>query len=179
MPRVQCMSSECTALWHWHPAGTQAHRAAVSWLNMTERIWQSTYWSLETPMQKGYVSFPLTFLWPAQVIWPCLNPKGLESALKKREREGFPGGASGKESVSAGITGDADLIPGSGRSPGVGNGNPLQYSCMGHCMNRGSWRAHWAPKSQICLSDWACTYTKLGGSSLNVTVVQSPSCVQL
>ena len=79
-PRVQSMSSECTALWHWHPAGTQADRAAVNGLNMTERIWQSIYRSLETSMQKGYVSFPLIFLWPAPVIWPCLNTKGLESA---------------------------------------------------------------------------------------------------
>ena len=33
------------------------------------------------------------------------------------------------------------LIPGSGRSPGVGNGNPLQYSCLGNPMNREAWRA--------------------------------------
>ena len=39
---------------------------------------------------------------------------------------GFPGGSEGKE--SAGNAGDLGLIPGSGRSPGKGNGNPLQYS---------------------------------------------------
>ena len=33
------------------------------------------------------------------------------------------------------------LIPGSGRSPGVGNGNPLQYSCLGNPMERGTWQA--------------------------------------
>ena len=37
--------------------------------------------------------------------------------------------------------GDAGLIPGSGRSPGGGNGNPLQYSCLGNPMDRGAWRA--------------------------------------
>ena len=37
--------------------------------------------------------------------------------------------------------GDANLIPGSGRSPGEGNGNPLQYSCLGNPMDRGAWRA--------------------------------------
>ena len=37
--------------------------------------------------------------------------------------------------------GDAGWIPGSGRSPGEGNGNPLQYSCLGNPMNRGAWRA--------------------------------------
>ena len=35
--------------------------------------------------------------------------------------------------------GDMGLIPGLGRSPGVGNGNPLQYSCLGHPMDRGAW----------------------------------------
>ena len=37
--------------------------------------------------------------------------------------------------ANAGITGDAGLIPGSGRSPGEGNGNPLQYSCLGNPMD--------------------------------------------
>ena len=36
---------------------------------------------------------------------------------------------------------DADLIPGSGRSPGEGNGNPLQYSCLENSMDRGGWWA--------------------------------------
>ena len=37
--------------------------------------------------------------------------------------------------------GDAVLIPGSGQSPGEGNGNPLQYFCLGNLMDRGAWRA--------------------------------------
>jgi len=37
--------------------------------------------------------------------------------------------------------GDIGLIPGLGRYPGGGNGNPLQYSCLGNPMNRGTWRA--------------------------------------
>ena len=36
---------------------------------------------------------------------------------------------------------DVDLIPGFGRFPGIGNGNPLQYSCLGYPMDRGAWRA--------------------------------------
>ena len=44
---------------------------------------------------------------------------------------------SGKESTCQ--AGDVDLIPGSGRFPGVGNGNPLQYSCLGNHMDRGAW----------------------------------------
>ena len=42
--------------------------------------------------------------------------------------EGFPGGSAGKESSCN--AGDLSLIPGLGRSPGEGNGNPLQYSCL-------------------------------------------------
>ena len=37
--------------------------------------------------------------------------------------------------------GDTGLIPGSGRSPGEGNGNPLQYSCLGNPMDKGAWQA--------------------------------------
>ena len=50
---------------------------------------------------------------------------------------GFPGGSDGK--VSACNAGDPGLITGSGRSPGEGNGNPLQYSCLGNPMDRGAW----------------------------------------
>ena len=57
--------------------------------------------------------------------------------------------------ANAGDTGDTGLIPGSGRSPGEGNGNPLQYSCLGNCMDRGTWWAivHGVTKSQTRLSD--------------------------
>ena len=43
--------------------------------------------------------------------------------------------------ASAGDIRDAGLIPGSGRSSGEGNGNPLQYSCLENSMDRGAWRA--------------------------------------
>ena len=46
---------------------------------------------------------------------------------------------SGKEPISQ--AGDAGLIPRSGRSPGEGNGDPLQYSCLENPMDRGAWQA--------------------------------------
>ena len=49
----------------------------------------------------------------------------------------FPGGSDGK--VSAYNAGDPGSIPELGRSPGEGNGNPLQYSCMENPMDRGAW----------------------------------------
>ena len=66
---------------------------------------------------------------------------------------GFPGGSEGK--ASACNTGDPGSIPGSGRSPGEGNGNPLQYSCLGNPMDGGTWWAtvHGVTESQMQLSD--------------------------
>jgi len=51
----------------------------------------------------------------------------------------FPGGSVVKNLPA--IIGDTGSIPGWGRSPGEGNGNPLQYSCLGNPMDRGAWRA--------------------------------------
>ena len=54
----------------------------------------------------------------------------------------WPGGTSGKESAcQSRRLRDSGSIPGSGRSPGEGNGNQLQYSCLGNSMDRGAWRA--------------------------------------
>ena len=71
--------------------------------------------------------------------------------LSRLLRIGLPRWLSGKESTcSAGDTGDMDSTPGSGRSPGIGNGNPLQYPCLGASIDRGAWRAavHGATKPQ-------------------------------
>ena len=64
----------------------------------------------------------------------------------------FPGGSDGK--ASAYNAGDLGSIPGLGRSPGEGNGNPFQYSCLGNPMDRGVWQAtvHGVTKCQIQLS---------------------------
>ena len=51
----------------------------------------------------------------------------------------FPGGSDNKESACNAR--DLSLIPGSGRSPGEGNGYPLQYSCLENSMDRRAWRA--------------------------------------
>ena len=65
----------------------------------------------------------------------------------------FPGGSDSKEPACN--AGDLGLIPGSGRSPGEGNGNPLQYSYQDNPMDRGVWQAtvHGVTKSWTCLSD--------------------------
>ena len=54
------------------------------------------------------------------------------------------------------LAGDLGSIPGSGRSPGEGNGNPLQYSCLENSTDRGAWWAtvHGVTKSEIGLSSY-------------------------
>ena len=68
---------------------------------------------------------------------------------------GFPGDVViNNSSVNAADSRDTGSIPASGRSPGAGNGNPLQYSCMKNPMDRGSWQAtvQGVTKSQAQLS---------------------------
>ena len=72
---------------------------------------------------------------------------------------GFPGGSDGKESTCN--VGDPGLILGSGRSPGEGTGNPLQYSCLENPLDRGAWQAtaHGVTKSRTRLSNITFTFT--------------------
>ena len=65
---------------------------------------------------------------------------------------GFPGASVGRESTSN--AGDLGSVPGLGRSPGEGNGNPLQYSCLENSMDRGAWRA--------TVHEFAESWTRLG-----------------
>ena len=68
------------------------------------------------------------------------NRSGRNSDLGRGVR--LPQWLSGKESTcNAEATGDSGSIPGLGRSPGGGNGNPLQYSCLKNPMDRGAWWA--------------------------------------
>ena len=77
---------------------------------------------------------------------------------------------SGKESTG--------LIPGLGRSPGEGNGNPLRYSCLGNPMDRGVWRAiaHGVPKSRTRLSRPQPEGSQRVGNNL-VTKQQQSCCL--
>ena len=69
-------------------------------------------------------------MYPCDCVW-CLRLSGFGCVLD------FPGGSDSKE--SAYNAGDPGSIPGSGRSSGEGNGNPLQYSCLENPMDRGAW----------------------------------------
>ena len=84
---------------------------------------------------------------------------------------GFPGSSDSK--ASAYNVGDPGSIPGPGRSPGEGNGNPLQYSCLENPMDRGAWQAtvHGFTKSWTRLSDWATTTMLLEQPSPTVNIL--------
>ena len=78
---------------------------------------------------------------------------------------GFPGGSDGKE--SAYNVGDPGSILGSGRSPGEGNGYPLQYSCLENPTDRGAWQAtfHGGLK-ELDMTEQLSKNTQLIGTSL-------------
>ena len=76
----------------------------------------------------------------------CLSRAELLGDLKvggcgeSKIKRGLPQWLSGKEfTCNEGVEGDAGLIPGLGRSPGGGYGNPVQYSCLKNSMDRGAW----------------------------------------
>ena len=71
--------------------------------------------------------------------------------MKQKSVLGFPGGTSSEDLLAnARDIRDMGSVPGSGRCPGGGNGNPLQYSCLENSMDRGAWWAtvHRVAKSQ-------------------------------
>ena len=102
---------------------------------------------------------PSTLVFPLPAPSSCMAPNILVGPIfiapHQSPEGGFPGGPVVKNLPAK--AGDVDLIPGSGRSPGGGNGTPLQYSCLGNPLDRGAWQAtvHGVAKSQTRLS----TYT--------------------
>ena len=94
---------------------------------------------------------------------------------------GFSGGSDGKESACN--AGDSGTIPGSGRSPGEGNGNPLQHSCLENPRDRRAWRAtvYGIAKSQTRLSDSFVATLVTAGVCIPVMRMGScePSCLPI
>ena len=116
--------------------------------------------SMRLPRQEYWSGLP--FLPPRDLLDPKIKPVSPELArgfftaeppgkpnqyhmvfyFSKDRCGGFPGGAVIKNLLTnAGDTGDEGSVLGLGRFPGAGNGNPLQYSCLGNPKDRGAWRA--------------------------------------
>ena len=115
-----------------------------------------------------------------------LRNKQIWSKLKKKKKiclsmqgilfdSGFPGSSGGKEPTHN--VGDQGSIPGSGRSPGEGHGNPPQHSCLENSMDRGArWAAvHGVAKSRTWLSDYFHSFI-LPGTKIPHAMEQRSLC---
>ena len=159
---LELLPTLCTLLGHHRAlsrAACAAQQLATGWLVYAwEYIYVSATLSTDsivflpncTPQSLFFV-FVSLFL-PCKA---CLNMalKHLPLMLISKFHN-FPGGSDGK--VSAYNAGDPSSIPGSGRSPGEGNGNPLQYSCLENPMDGAAWLAtvNGVAKSLTGLSDF-------------------------
>ena len=90
-------------------------------------------------------------------IWSLGWDDPLEKGKSTHSSMSFPCGSDGKESACN--AGDLDSIPGSGRSPGEGNGNPFEYSCLENPVGRGAWQSivHGVAKTQTRLRNFHFT----------------------
>ena len=121
-------------------------------------------WNFTHSIYWTHTRFTLSIIYSSQQLYTLSGILLISKwSLKKlsilsRLPRGFPGGAVVKESTSQ--AGDVGLIPEWGRSPGEGNGNPLQYSCLENAMDRGAWWAvvHGVTKSRTWLSVRAHTH---------------------
>ena len=109
---------------------------------------------LTTKQQQMHRLFEISWFWRMQIWFHANCIKILGHLNKRHGLLGFPGGSEVKAFASN--TGDLGSIPGSGRSPGEGNGNPIQYSCLENPMDGGAWWAtvHGVAKSRTRLSDF-------------------------
>ena len=120
-------------------------------LSVSELVWPPHILFALCITTSEIIHFYQFFLDP-QVWWSCGHRNLMESIFLWAMLM-----TTGKESACN--TGDMGSIPESGRSPGEGNGNPLQYSCLENPMDRGAWWAavHGVPKSRPQLSTCSCT----------------------
>ena len=122
---------------------TKAYRQQLKlWIKLTPGIFKKK--SVLWPCHEAFKTLgpwpgiePVPLQWKHRVLITRLLGKSLTPRICPYpfKKMVFHGGSDGKESCNAG---DLGCIPGSGRSPGEGNGNPLQYSCLENPMDRGA-----------------------------------------
>ena len=102
-------------------------------------------------LECGAIAFSVRRVWYYIRLKSKFNLNKNLAFVIKSFFKGFPSGSMGRKfACNAGDIGDEGLIPGSGRYPGEGHGNPCQYSCLEKSMDRGAWWAtvHRVAKSQ-------------------------------
>ena len=139
--------------WCWErlKAGEGDNRGWDGWMtSLTQWTWVwvnsgSWWWTGKPGMLQSMGSQRVEHDWATKLNWT--EPLHWASLVAQRVKN------------LACNSGDLSSVPEWGRSPGEGNGNPLQYSCQGNSVDRGGWRAmvHGAANSQTWLSDWAHT----------------------
>ena len=149
--------SSMKLLWENRVGPSKRHRSPGM------RLWAAAFGHFLSLGKICLIHPPVEFLFPLMGI---LSLSALHSPVSKDviwpgfpHSLGFPHSSVGKESACN--AGDPGSVPGLGRSPGEGNGNPLQYPCLENPRDRGAWRAivHGVAKSQTRLSDLTTTTT--------------------
>ena len=161
VPRLMFSSVQSLShVWLFATPWTAAGQDSLSITNSQSllKLIPSSWWCHPTIREGTNTSFPQWISLPTSPIssawnqncWRDFSPRKSPRKLKFIIYKGFPGGSDGKESVCN--EGNQDSIPGSDRSPGVRDGNPLQYSCLEN--PRGAWRAtvHGVAKWELILS---------------------------
>ena len=140
----------------WEVMRTLTQNNSEDWRITKDIIWEKKRLRLELPkhgirnivlystavqFKTGLPHYFISWLWslPSLPTHACTHTRSLMFLFTEEhtQTQGFPGGSDGK--APACHVGDLGLIPGLGRSPGEGNGNPLQYSCLENSMDRGAW----------------------------------------
>ena len=123
--------------------------SSVFWSIVLVMDFSSSFWWIWKPpaeaVKKGRVS--KMHIWISEMLWQQVGSADARDAR------------------------DSGSIPGSGRSSGVGNGNPLQYSCLENSMNRGAWRAtdHRVAKSWTQLHNWMTEHPSISRNKQTAT----------
>ena len=123
--------------------------------NVTTHLRKWGLWEIDTRWNKQGNSKNVSL--GNQDWWNQYRKQNKQEKEKSKVKVGFPGGSMVMNPPAN--AGDTGSIPGLRRSPGVGNGNSLQYSCLGNSMDREAWWAtvHGMAKNQTQLSKWAHT----------------------
>ena len=117
---------------YYNPQLAPTERAHLRHTGLGDCAQKQTKKAVSNSAYKGWTTYDFLDNSPSKVTILQFSPSEVLS--------GFPGGAVVKNSpAKAGDDRDMGSTPGAGRSPGAGNGNPLQYSCLENFTDRGAW----------------------------------------